>query len=173
MKNFAQIVLEHIGRYPEMQIRDLYKLAYQAVFGNAHLGMDRKKARDALLSELNVVKPGFALPLIEIIGADTLMLRINLGAFKALNGNPESLLSALVGTANHHRGSISEFKNYLNFILVQAEQGALPFNKSEMRRWFNEMEQRRFPQAHHSQVYRSLYNPAYRVVRADFLKKLI
>ena len=34
---FADILLSHLERYPDMQLEDCVKLAYQNVFGPGHL----------------------------------------------------------------------------------------------------------------------------------------
>lgn len=55
---FRQIVLDHLFRYPGLQIQDLYKLIHQAALASEHADQGIAGARDWLERELNSLGEG-------------------------------------------------------------------------------------------------------------------
>ena len=54
-----------------------------------------------------------------------------------------------------------------------SSEGSLPFNIEEMDEFLVKMEKRGFAPVHHSSVYEEIYQPAYRVVAAVYMPKLL
>jgi hypothetical protein len=147
-----------------MGIQDLYKLLYQAAMGSEHAVGDIEAARRRLDRELASLGQESEDPLLERISPAGDLVRVNLRPYRQAGGDPEILLQAFVGSAEEHRGSIGRLEDYLLQAVRMAEEGLLPFDAGELAAWITEMRGRGWPAVSHSSSYRSLYQPAYRVV---------
>jgi hypothetical protein len=165
---FEQIVRTQIQRYPRMQVRDLYKLVYQAAMGNIHLGVDSSVLRNYLMSEIEGIAASDSEPLVEEISPDGL-IRVNLRPFKALGGNPEKLFEAMLRTADTFHPEKFRINEYWNKIGKMATDHTIPFDTSQLDSFFVMMQKEDFPAAHHSEEYSNAYNPAYRIISKKFL----
>jgi hypothetical protein len=87
-------------------------------------------------------------------------------------GDPTSLLDAFVRTANEYRGTKERLRLYWSFTERLAEDGDLPFKRTDMHDFFKRVEEEGFPAVHHSTRYEEAYHPAYRVIKQDFLETL-
>ena len=88
--SFRSCAAEQLRRYPESEIRDLVKLAYQAAWGAAHGVADRERAWKYFSREFSAVMPE-DLPLFEVISPD--YCRVNLGAWKKAGLPPKWLFN--------------------------------------------------------------------------------
>ena len=78
--DFVSCAKEQMARYPESEVDDLVKLAYQAAWGAAHGIADRQRAWKYFTGEFAKVDPVENQPLFEVISPD--YCRLNLGAWK-------------------------------------------------------------------------------------------
>ncbi len=154
-----KVLHDHISRYPEMQIQDLYKLLHQAAMGSEHAVPDRQSVERWMTRELAEMGEGIREPLIDPISHDGGIVRIHLRPYVVAGHDPLMLLDAFIRTANEHRGDIQ--------ILAQYWQDAVAmdhFSALEMDEFFQGLKNKNFPAIHHSAEYERLYRPAYRVV---------
>jgi hypothetical protein len=163
---FAEIVTEHLKRYPEMQIVDLYKLAFQAAMGNGHLIKNPENSLERLNKEIAQIKSDGSESLVEKIDPNKKLVRVNLKTFKFLGKNPVQLNNAIVETSKNYAYSIYHLKLY--WIQIP-ESPECKFSKSVLNTFFVKMEENHFPAQHHSEKYRELYNPAYRIIDVQYL----
>jgi len=139
----------HIKRYPRLESRDLIKLAYQSEFGPGHLVKDAESARKMFFDELEISPPA---PLFERIGGG--LCRLNLGGIKGSGLLPETAFKMFLFTASRPRGSREGLEKRLSLIAErQAVEEYLAVDA---------------PMVSHSEAYRKLYNPHYRVVDSIF-----
>jgi hypothetical protein len=166
-----EIMLNHAGRYPAMQVQDVYKLLHQAALGSEHAVCDEQAARDWLERELTEMNGGPDDPLFDPISPDGQILRIHLRPYTRAGKNPETLLRAFVQTANEWHGSLETLKGYGAAAAgwPGAETGSI--RPDELKTFFDKMEAQDFPAMHHSEVYKRLYGPAYRVVARQYLEE--
>jgi uridine kinase len=160
--DFLQCVTEQIKRYPDSEIDDFVKLAYQASWGPAHALADRSAAWKYFSREFSAVKPDDNIPLFEIISPD--YCRINLGAWKQA-GLPEKwLFNMFYASAEVLPDSHIIFNDYirqLRTVLGERKNALDDF-----------MKQYRGGAVHHSLRYREKYQPHYRLVNVRFLTAL-
>jgi hypothetical protein len=161
----STILHNHLSRYPEMQLEDVYKLLHQGVMGSEHAVTSAEAARAWLARELDEMGAGPAEPVMEAISPEGEMLRVHLRPYIAQGGEAEALLAAFVRTANETRGQARE-------LLAAWEEASRMgvFPAEAMAGFIQEMQAHNFPAVHHSEVYTRLYRPAYRVVRKSVLK---
>ena len=162
-------LLDHIGRYPKMQIPDAVKLLYQSEFGSGHMIADPGKSLERIRKEWNEVRE------MKNAGADCAkktscvieeigdgMCRISLdGLGEGLR--PETLNSIFVGTAGRKKGTIAGFEEKLKEFRTLCEGGELPFKTEAVDAYVARYREEGYPAVSHSEEYRKSYHPAYRV----------
>jgi hypothetical protein len=164
---WGAIAMNQLERYPLLEVRDLYKLAYQAALGSEHAVSDPAAARAWLEEEIDALGPGPPDPQFDPISPDGAVLRVHLRPFLAEGGDPERLLQAFLESANAHDGSLERLQIYWRWSIELAAQGFIPLEPGEMEAFFEAMRAESFPAVHHSQTFEQAYHPAYRVVLAD------
>jgi hypothetical protein len=186
---FRQILENHLLRYPQMQIADLYKLLHQAAMGSEHAVLDEQAARDWLEGELVEMGDGPDDPLMDPLSPDGQILRVHLRPYIRAGKKSELLLQAFIQTAYEKRSSpprapsgdrgylagtgttTEKLKEYYREARRMADEDLLPFSGETVRLFFAKMEEQDFPAVHHSKFYKRLYRPAYRVVARQFLEE--
>lgn len=166
---WQQILLLQANQRPSWQLQDVYKLAFQAALGSEHAAPDETAARRWLEQEIASLGPGPADLTIEPISPDGRLARVNLRPYLAAGGSPDALLDAFLRTATTWLGDRDALCRYLAWVVDLAETGPLAFLLSEARSFFHNLAQSGFPPAHHSEIYRQTYSPAYRVVLLSLL----
>ena len=161
------ILRDHLLRYPDMQMQDLYKLLHQGALGSEHAIIHPEAARGWLLREVEEMGDGPAEPMVDPIQAAGEIVRIHLRPFIAAGNDVESLLDAFGRTAQEYHGE--------NLLLEQTLQEACnmaPFPRTEMEEFARSMRAQNYPAVHHLPEYRRMYKPAYRVVALAYCPKL-
>ncbi|MBD3277316.1 MAG: hypothetical protein GF388_03365 [Candidatus Aegiribacteria sp.] len=169
---FCRILRTHFRRYPEMSSRDLYKLAYQAAFGSSHAITDEKKAAEHLQNELSNLRRGVPEPIFDVLSPDGTVARVNLRPYADLGGEPGNLLKAFIRTAEDFTGSSGRMETVLDLALNESVQKVTGMDPEGLRKFFDQMKELGYPAAHHSDRYRELYSPAYRVIATNSFKYL-
>jgi hypothetical protein len=162
--NIRSAVIAEVKRYPELEIQDLYKLAHQAAMGNKHILADTAMALKYLEEELLSINPSPKESLIIYLRSDSLIGRVNLQAFKAHKGNSARLFEMMVRSASIFKPSISLLKSFWMDIESLASESKIQFKKSELKKYFQQMQQKGFPAVHHSKTIIENYHPTYRIV---------
>jgi hypothetical protein len=163
------ILADHYGRFPLMELEDLYKLVHQAAMGSEHAVSDTAAARAWLDRETENLGQGPPDPEIDPLAPDSSIVRVHLRPYLMGGGNPEELLSAFLETANLFAGSETRLRRYWGFAADMAIAGELPFDADEMAAYFARLDSSGFPAVHHSASYEEAYRPAYRVVALRYL----
>lgn len=88
-------------------------------------------------------------------------------------GDPDVLLSAFVDTANGDSGSTDALTCAVETSLTMARDGQLPWSAEELARYVDAWRAEGYPSVHHSEVFESLYRPAYRVVSGSLLAQVL
>jgi hypothetical protein len=163
------VLIDHLRRYPQLAVQDLYKLIFQASMAAEHAVSDVSAARDSLAQELKTLVGGLDEPLIDPISPDGRIVRIHLRPYLLSQGDPSALVLAFVRTAQQYHGSVAMLQRYWCEAEDLAAMGLLPFPTDKLRRVFTSMQTKGFPAVHHSADYREAYQPAYRVIIQAFL----
>jgi hypothetical protein len=169
--SFRSILAEQVGRYPRLELQDLYKLIYQAAMGSEHAISDTDMVHTSLERELATLADGPAEPVIEDISPDSRLVRINLRPYFAAKGDRSALITAFVRTANEYKGSDCQLRRYWSYAERMAADGELPFRYAALERFFAQMQEQGLPAVHHSATYASAYHPAYRVIIYELLAR--
>jgi hypothetical protein len=165
-----RIVGEQLNLHRGCKAQDLYKLIHQAVFGIQHLLSDEEAALAALEEEFDRLDP--VLPgeiLLEMIDPGGKIHRVNLRPFKAAGGLVESLWKAVLLTRQEVRGSRRRFDSLWGEARRLVTVRAIPLDVKEFEEFELNIISESLPVVHHSESYRRLNSPAYRLVSSRFL----
>ncbi len=169
MKFIGQLLGQHLKRYPQMTLADIYKLLHQAAMGPGHSIENEATARAALLEECARMGVGPDEPAIDPISPDGRLARVHLRAWTAAGGDPGAMADALLLTAREVPANPDKLVKFCACLGDLAEAGGIPFARAEVERFVDDIAARGYPVLRHSQVYRDAYHPAYRVIATDFL----
>jgi hypothetical protein len=160
---------EHLNKYPEMTVQDIYKLLYQSTFGVKHLLTDTLKARDYLLKEYNEINASDE-PLLENISIDNEVVRVNLRSFKNKKLNIDKLFEVMLISAEEIKGETNEFKKCWQAFESLVKSNEFNFKIDTVVSYYDLIAT--IPkEVHHSKEFIELYKPHYRVVIKNvFLK---
>ena len=170
MKFVSQLLSAHLGRYPAMQLDDIYKLLHQAALGPGHAVDNPAAARKRLDEEWAALGEGPAEPLRDLISPDGRLGRVHLRSYLAAGGNPDALHRAFVDTADSYPASPDKLAKFCGCLGDLAASGGIPFAREEVLAYFEKISRDGYPAVHHSEAYRRAYQPAYRVVAVDLLQ---
>lgn len=160
MTELQNILLEHYQRYPQMQPQDAVKLVYQNEFGPGHLINDIDKAKSYLMNEVSQVQE-IEQEFIVSIGNGLIRYSVcGLSEEKCL-----WLIEQMVLTAQNHVGQLSTFKEKLKSLVELKELGYFQFTMDDLKQYLKDYQEREFPMVSHSNHYRELYHPHYRVIK--------
>lgn len=160
MKELKRILVEHAKRYPLMEVVDVVKLIYQNEFGPGHLLKDKMKALNWLKEEAKA--DGNKEEQIDIGNHLVRFCVIGLSDEECIE-----LLNQMVETCESHQGTIASFKTKLNCIQELLDEGYFSFSKAELEAYLLDYANQGYPMVSHSEKYRGLYHPHYRVIKID------
>lgn len=166
MNNVRELIKFNVERYPLMEINDVVKLLYQRSFGCGHVVKNKDKAKKFLLEEFKEVFSDESIPLIEEIGND--FIRVNLSRYKALDLDPELLFNAFYLSSKEKVLGMGDFLESVDIFRNMIEDGELPFNLNEFDLYFNKYVDQGMPLVSHSEIYKNMYDPHYRVVHKKY-----
>lgn len=162
-----EYLLRQIERYPGMKVEDAVKLLYQSEFGGGHMIKNSQASLRWLKEEWNQVREremaegqSEDVPDFEEIGDG--MCRINLKALER-GLSPETLNQIFVQSADRKPGKKASFEKKLDMLMECSRKGEVPFSSEETGAYLEEYKSQGYPPVSHSERYRLLYHPAYRV----------
>lgn len=167
MDDLKQILIDHAQRYPLMEPTDAVKLIYQNEFGGGHLIRNETECTAYLRREYESVVQMSDLPLTEAIGNG--LIRVNLKALDAHGYAPEALARAFIQSAALHTGSLKSFLEKLEILRQTVREGAFGFSSEELDDYLRSYAEAGYPMVSHSEAYRSVYSPAYRIIREEII----
>lgn len=166
MQELKEILLHHAAKYPLMQPTDAVKLLYQNEFGGGHLIRDEAACLSYLQREYAATVQTDT-PLYEDIGNG--IVRIHLAALDAHSYSPEQLGQDFIRSASAIGGSLEQFLQKVAVLEKLTQDGCLPFSSDDLSAYLIQYKSAGYPPVSHSEMYRSAYHPAYRVLSAGYL----
>ncbi|NQT26924.1 hypothetical protein HQ585_16325 [candidate division KSB1 bacterium] len=164
-ENLLQIIRKQIVLYPKFDVQDMYKMCYQVTQGGIHYINEMATARIDLSTEWRGLKdPFFNESLIENIDPRQKLIRVNLRPFKEQGGTPEQILNLFERSLKETTPDESLLKQYWDAAIQMVDELELPFTKNAIREFWDAMQENGFPPVRHSNFYRKMHQPAYRLV---------
>lgn len=159
ISNLKCILEYHLSEYPNMEPQDLYKLLYQSEFGPSHFNLDDSKVKVLLERELNSVTA--AKEKVEYIGG-------GFERFYLYKGMDVDMVSNIfINSSKKKSGSLKHFKMLLDKICKLLPSFNFLFSRASFEAFVDEMKEKGYPDVHHSEIYRQIYCPHYRVLKAS------
>ena len=164
-----ELLLAEKRAHPAAEARDYCKLLYQSEFGAGHIAADAQTSLARLRKEcaacVNSAAEGEA-PFTDVGGG---LVRLHLRALQALKLRLETV-NGLFAQACAPRGSVAALEEKLDTLRENAAGlGLRPEDvDAEIAHW----RAAGYPALSHSQTYRALYRPAYRLVPAAAMRYL-
>ena len=172
-ESLLELLKLHLGWYPLMEPRDVYKLLYQGVMGSEHLLASQLEFIRYLRSEFEPLKTDPGQILFEPIRTDGKLFRVNLRSYKSRWLGLDSLFSPLIETAQLITGTQGELRMvWQDFIQLCTNGQFVNFKLDTLQQFSCWLEQIEFSAVHHSEVYEHNYQPAYRLISARFIPAL-
>ncbi|MGC9364482.1 MAG: hypothetical protein ACP5FZ_07940 [Fidelibacterota bacterium] len=171
-EKWLDIVSRHLERYPEMEPVDLYKLIYQGTMGPGHLGTDSAEIQKQLEREIAIIEADKQSALIENIAPDSEYVRIHLKKWKSLEYPAETITRAILESNRFSDSDRERLKTAWEIVHREVTTGQISVDKDKFLTIYQHVLENDYPVVHHSERYRSVYSPAYRVVSQSAWKKI-
>ena len=156
------ILLLHAQRYPAMKAEDAVKLCYQSEFGGGHLAPSREDCESGIREERMAAEPlPENVPLLEKIGGGLLRLHLNAKGAKTLCS--ETIAGLFLAVSDIPRGSRTGFLEKIEILRELCKKGEMPISPVELETFLAGYEKAGYPLCRHSEEYRRVYQPAYRL----------
>lgn len=160
-----ELLLAQYKKYPQLEIGDVYKFIYQGVFGPGHMIRSKSTATELIEEEYNSA----------VFDSDGLTEELD-GNFSRVSlscidgGIRPSTLGALFYlSASDERGTLEDLESKLAVVKDLATEGLLPFSVDEFESVAERLKSEGYPAVHHSDTFRQLYRPAYRVISKKYV----
>jgi uridine kinase len=169
MNELRYILETHAARYPLMAPRDAVKLMYQNEFGCGHMVEGESESLKALIGETaEAFADGHVLPF-EDIGNG--YARINLLS-AGTGGVSSEMINRMFVLSSRRSGCLHCFIEKLDILRDAAAEGIFAFSESELEAYLESYCKLGYPAVSHSDVYKNVYRPSYRVVYDGFARLL-
>lgn len=155
------------SNYPQLQPEDLLKGLHQSVFGCGHF-VD-EKAEEYLRRELEEFVPSDGPEVEPLAGA---FCRVHLRYLSKYGLAPKTLFRLFWLSAIEPAGSAAEIEEKLEVLLRMASAQQLPVAYGDLHPLVEGWRKSGYPACHHSDRFRALYKPAYRVMRKEYARLL-
>ena len=168
-----RLIRSEYALFPKAYLQDYYKILYQACHGAEHAVNSLDGVARSLISEWNLLIPSFETPFINDISLDRPLVRLNLARCKADRIPIEKIAQAFFRGAKIIKPlKKTEFATYVELLRDCLRESVQSIDPGESDRFFDEIAIRDYPVVHHSEIYRTLYNPHYRVIPGSALTLL-
>ena len=155
-----KLLIKHYQTYPQLQIEDIFKYIFQSAFGCEHLVSNESAALDYIKSEYDSMSENKSHFFEELDGR---YCRVHLSYLNA-GLKPATLARLFCLSAKNEPSGKCLLEQKLETAKMLVGEGALPFDKNEFERKLSLWREQGYPAIHHSDIFRSEYAPAYRVI---------
>lgn len=162
----SDALFAHACRYPALLPRDVFKFLYQSAFGCEHLLSSPAGAEEALRKEAAAAKKEDGAPLTEPLGER--YSRVHLSHLSE-GLSPSTFSKLFFLSAKKEEGGKQALAAGLATARRLTEEGLFPFSLEEFESAAAAWRESGFSALHHSEKFRQLYRPAYRVINNRYI----
>ncbi len=161
-----ELLTEHFGRYPKCEIQDIFKFIHQSSFGCEHMVSSLDRAVEYIKSEY---ENGILDANIEPLDGE--YSRVYLSWLN--NGLSTATLARIFClSAKVEADGGARLVQKLDIASELIAEGVLPLDKNGFETALAEWRDMGYPAVHHSDTFREVYRPAYRVVADKYARYL-
>ncbi len=157
-------LLRQYHRYPELQLKDLFKFLYQSSFGCEHMVKETGAAKEYIEKEFLKGGP-FSGDLTEALDGD--YCRVSLKYLEE-GLSADTLAKLFFLSAGHVEDGEVLLEEKLSVLRELVKEGNLPFGAAEAEEAIEAWKRAGYPACHHSEEFRECYAPAYRLVKKEY-----
>ena len=163
-----KLLIMHVQKYPDLEIRDLLKFLHQSAFGCEHMITSAENATEGIKREYtpflqnveNMIEP-----------LDGMYSRIHLSYLH--NGlRAETLGKLFFVSAKKEPYGFSDLENKLTVAKLLIKEGLFPFSLNEFEDSVEKWKKSGYPAVRHSESFRTHYHPSYRVISNEYVQHL-
>ena len=169
-QSLTELINYHLRVHDGVELRDIYKLLHQSIFGPEHLGEGVSK--ESIAEEMDEANAGLEEPLLEPISVDGDVCRVNLRAAKSLGIAPALIERAIRESATKFNGRTARLSQLWREVGTILDELSTKFNGEDFEQLTGVLREKGFPPFHHSSSYRESNRPAYRVLMSRVLEDL-
>ena len=160
----AAFLKRQLARYPMMAPRDAMKALYQSAFGCGHLVTDASAAAAYIRREAQTLRPREGDPVEPLNGP---WCRVHLDVVR--DGlRPETLAALFALSAEPVPDARERLEAKLTVLRRMTAEGDLPFDAQETEQQLTAWREDGYPAVHHSESFRKIYAPAYRLMKREY-----
>lgn len=158
------LLAEHYKKYPELQLQDIFKYIYQSSFGCEHMVPSLDAVTDYMRKEYeNAV---FSSELYDKLDGE--YTRVHFSVLQqGLSINTFAKLFYL--SAKKEANGEKELENKLSAVRELISENILKVSLSDFENQAAQWKENGYPAVHHSDVFRKVYSPAYRIIADEFV----
>lgn len=169
--SMKDLLIKQYDLYPKMQIQDMVKLIYQNEFAGGHLIENEKDSLQKLQEECCFLEQHSTNRRIhdnafEEIGNG--LCRFHLIALRFNRIKLSTVNRIFLITANSVCGSIQSFEEKLDVLRKCCKDRELSYPLEELVTYLYAYKHQGYPPVSHSEVYRTAYAPAYRIIKSVY-----
>lgn len=157
-------LITHYQQYPQLQIQDVFKYIHQSSFGCEHMVSSLEAATDYIRAESCCSRKSDVL----IDRLDGNYSRVHL-AYLEQGLTPDTLGRLFFSSAKNEPDGKEKLEYKLSVAKELVHEKLLPFSQDEFDEAVKAWQDKGYPALHHSDIFRSTYFPAYRVVSNRFI----
>jgi hypothetical protein len=163
--HWIHLVEHHLQQRSGMGLQDVYKLLYQGILGPEHIIDSAEHFTVRLRSEWENIPQGPIESLVEPIHPDEKLVRINLRPYRAAGGSLEQLTEVCLETSWQNFQGVKDLQEVWSRLAHYfIENHLYSFTNQDVQNFTRWLKENDFPTVHHSENYRQIYRPAYRLV---------
>lgn len=160
-----QLLINHYKVYPRLQIQDILKFLHQSCFGCEHLVCSFDSAKEYILQECESAGHQADKPIEALDGNYS---RVPLSYLnKGICANTFAKL--FVASSKKEKAQLSELIEKIQIAKELIVNGELAFSVSDFDKAVSEWESKGYPAIHHSDTFKTEYNPSYRVISNEYI----
>ncbi len=163
MRDFERLAIEHFARYPKMEARDLFKLLYQYSFGCEHMIAEPEAVVPRIEAEHGRIRSGTPSE-VEPLGD---YCRVGL-SYLDRGLSPITLGRLFCLSAVSDAEGKRKLAEGIGILTELVGSGRLAIDKDEYSAELYTWESEGFPPVRHSDNYREIYSPSYRVIARKY-----
>ena len=155
-----ELLIKHSAAYPSLRAEDIFKFIFQSSFGCEHLVSNESAALEYIKREYAAIPEGTQ-PRVEKLDGD--YSRVHL-SYLSGGLSPETLARLFCLSAKKEENGEEKLREKLEVALELVREGDVPLDRKDFEKRLDEWRAAGYPAIHHSDVFRSEYRPAYRVI---------
>ena len=162
-----QALLTHAQAHPYLRPQDVFKFIYQSSFGCEHMVSSPSGAVEYIRSEYEKI-PATNVKKALVEALDGQYSRVDL-SYLDYGLSAETLGKLFCASSKKEVGGEHMLKEKIEVARILAREGLFDFTSDEFERAIEEWQDGGYPPVHHSDSFRELYHPSYRVISNKYV----